>query len=355
MLLLRRLEFPSYIDFFYKITTENCSLVFIKPENLTKTELVEKFKILSSSKSLKDLKKDEVNKVNKDENKITFKDFLKTYYSKISSFIFKFKILITKITLFTILIKYLRKIKLMSFIFRIINYILLSTFGIFISDIYGLKEIIVQIEYYWMEYVNFIHESKIYKTLVKIFYFVNDNKSEVIENKSEIINDKVVENKFESKIIKSELPSSGTELKNEKIIHDKTSGGNEKENWFELNKYYLIGLSIISLGLIYICWDSIMELFKNVTPDLGKDEDGSNTSNSPVFTTHQEEYENYFKELDSNQEMYDLDVIRNQNKSTIVDYSDVEKTKWEDSPITPKASTSNLPKTERIMMPISKK
>ena len=67
-----------------------------------------------------------------------------------------------------------------------------------------------------MEYVNFIHESKIYKTLVKIFYFVNDNKSEVIENKSEIINDKVVENKFESKIIKSELPSSGTELKNEK-------------------------------------------------------------------------------------------------------------------------------------------
>jgi hypothetical protein len=28
----------------------------------------------------------------------------------------------------------------------------------------------------------------------------------------------------------SDLPSSGSELKNEKIIHDKTSGGNEKEN-----------------------------------------------------------------------------------------------------------------------------
>jgi hypothetical protein len=46
-------------------------------------------------------------------------------------------------------------------------------------------------------------------------------------------------------------------LKNEKIIHDKTSGGNEKENWFELKTYFLIGLSIISLGLIYIYWDSI--------------------------------------------------------------------------------------------------
>ena len=34
----------------------NNGLVFIKPENLTKTELVEKFKELSSSKSLKDLK-----------------------------------------------------------------------------------------------------------------------------------------------------------------------------------------------------------------------------------------------------------------------------------------------------------
>jgi hypothetical protein len=77
-----------------------------------------------------------------------------------------------------------------------------------------------------MEYVNFIHESKIYKTLVKIFNVVNDeNKSEIIENKSELIKDK-------SEVIKdnSELPSSGRELKNEKIMNDKTSEGNGKEN-----------------------------------------------------------------------------------------------------------------------------
>jgi hypothetical protein len=61
---------------------------------------------------------------------------------------------------------------------------------------------------------------------VKIFNIVTDeNKSEVIEDKS-----KVVENKFESEIIKSEIPSNGRELKNEKIIHDKSSGGDEKEN-----------------------------------------------------------------------------------------------------------------------------
>jgi hypothetical protein len=84
-----------------------------------------------------------------------------------------------------------------------------------------------------MKYVNFIHESKIYKTLVKIFHLVNDeNKSEVIENKSEIIEDKskVIEDKSKSKLNNSEIPSSGKELKNEKIIHDKTSRGDTKEN-----------------------------------------------------------------------------------------------------------------------------
>jgi hypothetical protein len=125
----------------------NNGLVFIKPENLTKTELVEKFKELSSSKSLDELKNIK-NTDKKDEDKITIKEFLKSYYLRFSGFIFKFKNLITKIALFTILIKYFRKIRIIKFIFRIINYIFLSTFGICISDTYGLKEIITQIEYY---------------------------------------------------------------------------------------------------------------------------------------------------------------------------------------------------------------
>jgi len=289
----------------------------------------------------------------KDEDKITFKDFLKYYYFRLSGFIFKFKNLITKIALFTIFMKYFRKFRIMRTMFRIINYIFLSTLGIFISDIYGFKEIIAQIEYYWMEYVNFIHESKIYKTLVKIFHLVNDeNKSEVIENKSEIIEDKskVIENKSKSKLNDSEIPSSGKELKNEKIIHDKTSRGNTKENWFEINNYYWIALSIVSLTLIYFYWDSIMELFKNVKPD----DDGSTTTDSIVFQSHEEEYKKYFKEQSLNEELYDLDVIKSQNKGKSIDYIDVENTKWEDSP-TPKASSSKLPETHGVMLPISKK
>ena len=315
----------------------NNGLVFIKPENLTKTELVEKFKELSSSKSLKDLKNIK-NEDKKDENKITIRKFLKSYYLRLSALFLKFKNLIAKIALFTILIKYLRKIKLMRFIFRIVNYIFLSTFGIFITDIYGLKEIIAQIEYYWMEYVNFIHESKIYKTLVKIFHVVSE------EDKS-----KVIENKSETKINNYELPSSGTELKNEKIIHDKTSGGNEEKNWLN-NDLLILGLSIVSLGLIYIYWDSLIELFKNIKPD----DDGS-TTDSPIFLSHDEEYKKYFKEIETHEELYDLEVIRDQDNAKTVDYIDVENTKWEDSPITPKASTSKLPETHGVMLPISKK
>jgi hypothetical protein len=83
-----------------------------------------------------------------------------------------------------------------------------------------------------MGYVNFISESKIYKTLIKIFNVVmGENKSEIIEDKSEIHKiPKVDENKLESKIINSEIPSSGEQLKNEKIIYDKSSGENEKGN-----------------------------------------------------------------------------------------------------------------------------
>src|SRR6266566_4247421 len=124
----------------------NNGLVFIKPENLSKTELVEKFKKLSSSKTLKELKNIK-NEDKKDEDKIS----IKAFYLRLSGLILKIKnviIFMNKIALFAILIKYLGKIKIMRIIFRIINYISLTTFGILITDIYGLKEIIAQIEYY---------------------------------------------------------------------------------------------------------------------------------------------------------------------------------------------------------------
>ena len=95
ILIVLIITIEPFINFIFKN-----GLIFIKPENLTKTELVEKFKEFSSSKLLKDLKTLKQNPNKKDEDKkdtdkITIKDFLKSYYFKFLGFIFKFKILIT--------------------------------------------------------------------------------------------------------------------------------------------------------------------------------------------------------------------------------------------------------------------
>jgi hypothetical protein len=84
----------------------------------------------------------------KKKNKIRIKDFLKSYFLDYRNYFLKFKNLIIKLALFSILMKYFRKIKLMRIIIKSINYIFLSTFGIIFTDIYGLTEIIAQIEYY---------------------------------------------------------------------------------------------------------------------------------------------------------------------------------------------------------------
>jgi hypothetical protein len=347
-------------------------LVFIKPENLTKTELLAKFKELSSSKSLEDLKNIKNNEDKKDEDekdKITIKDFLKSYYLRLTDIIFKLKKLISKIVLFTILIKYFRKIKIMRFIIRIMNYIFLSTFGILITDIYGLKEIITLIEYYWMGYVNFIHESKIYQTLVKIFHVIKEsdvNSENEIKSKIES-NPKINQVKSEnSEIIVNkesyDFPSSDQKFKKEKTWDVENNWGDSKnievdKAPFYKNTYFLIGLSIISLGLIYIYWDSINELFKNVKPSDSSDINPSNSSsgsNTPIYKDPHDEYREYFRELETNQELYDLDVIKSLNKGKTIDYSDVENSKWEDSPTTPKPSSSKLPDTDKIIVPFPK-
>jgi len=82
-------------------------------------------------------------------------------------------------------------------------------------------------------------------------------------------------------------------------------------------------------------------------PDLG----GNENSDSNLLD-YQEEYSNYFKELDTNEELYDLEVIRAQSNK--IEYLDVENSKWVDSPTTPKASSSKLPSSQSVMLPVSK-
>jgi hypothetical protein len=65
-------------------------------------------------------------------------------------------------------------------------------------------------------------------------------------------------------------------------------------------------------------------LFKNVKPD---DDDGNTRTKSPDFLDYEEEYKQYFKEKSINEELYDLEVIRSQNKGKTIEYIDVENIK----------------------------
>jgi hypothetical protein len=55
--------------------------------------------------------------------------------------------------------------------------------------------------------------------------------------------------------------------------------------------------------------------------------------------------------------LYNLDLIKDQISSGNLDYSDVNLEKWTESakssPSTPKPSTSKLPSTDTIMLPMS--
>lgn len=84
-----------------------------------------------------------------------------------------------------------------------------------------------------------------------------------------------------------------------------------------------------------------------------KPDSGSNNQNTiPNITDFSEEYLDYFKEIETNEEIYDLETIK--SSSSTVDYSDIQLDKWTESPTTPKAGPSKLPAKEVLMIPISK-
>lgn len=215
--------------------------------------------------------------------------------------------------------------------------------------------------------MDFIHETKIYKVLVKIFKVVKESDVKIDEEtniKIETIKSEDMKNSetMETKEV-YDFPSGGERIETKEIVNNKNNRWNfedtkiekEIESPFYKNMYFVIGFSIVCFSLIYIYWDSISELFKNSKPDEGGNAGISSPTQSPVpeILEPREQYNEYFVEKEEN--ILDYTDGCNKIKKGIVDYIDVENIKWESSPTTPKASTSKLPKTQSIMLPISKK
>jgi hypothetical protein len=287
-----------------------------------------------------------------------------------------------KLTLLSLIIKYFRKYKFIRKILLFFNWIILSLFGISIIDIYDSNFVLYLIES--------IRSSHLYKVLIEIL----ENKVDNIENKVDNIENKVkiIENKVEksrefqkntisegsikkangiqkeinwsnrqiNRNIVEEINNNPESLRKEYIpTENQLEDNNDKINY---KRYFLIGSIIILSGLTWFFWDDIkpflnLNYFKKRKPDNSSPSDNTNNS-IPDIKDYNEEYSKYFKEIEVNEELYDLEQIRSQNESKPVDYSDVEIEKWTDSPTTPKASSSKLPSkltsNEKIMIPITK-
>ena len=91
------------------------------------------------------------------------------------------------------------------------------------------------------------------------------------------------------------------------------SRGFNKQEIIENNYFYkklsiLIGLVVLS-GLTWFFWDDIKPFLNSIKkPDLGGIDDNDETI--PNIRDYETEYNNYFKTLDENMEIYDLEVIR---------------------------------------------
>lgn len=264
----------------------NNSLVLMKPENLSKSQLIEKYKELSSEKTL-----DNSNKSN--ENKSLITDLLKSYFWKLVKSLPRFYILIGKIGLFSFLFKILKQIKVLRVILHGINSVILLIFGIAYSDIYGFAQLFDKISYYWDQYVVFIHETKIYKILVKILKGFKDedlpvSKIEEITKEIELPENKITFKESEEEFLfSSESKNERNEItnfENNKWDIRNTEKIESSDKPFYHNQFLIIAVSIISLSLIYHYWDNIYDFFVNFLDNIKPDDNSDSLLNNKPET-----------------------------------------------------------------------
>lgn len=307
--------------------------------------------------NLNKLNKDQlINKIQEQENIITPKSYGTQIFMALKSLIIGINGLILKFTFITLIIKFFKKYKFIRKILLFFNWIILSLFGISVLDIYDTNLVSYSIEW--------IRSTHLYKILIELFENNSENIEKVEAHKPII--EKIQENKVDS----SKSISMRSDYQRDRKIDTETWGTFERSvrktsekiednpwiNKEEIINYKNFGIliSLIVLGSLgWFFWDDNKPLlslnyFRKRKPDTSENIE----NNSTKFLDYEEEYSNYFKILETNEEIYDLETIK--SSPSVVNYSDVEIEKWNESPTTPKAGPSKLPSKEVLMIPISK-
>lgn len=327
----------------HQLFHENNSIFFYKLENLKKAELIDKIQEIDSKKHLE---KSTI-------NKLSLSEIRKLYFKKVIFLISKMWTFLSKLTIFSIFLKVILNFKLMRFIWILFSSLITFVFGLAYSEIYGFKVIFDEIMNYFSYAIDYIHGFKFYHILTKILTSIKNVNEESIKDQTNTI-ESVIKTEVKetpSSFMTTNNPSStGNEISvTENKVNNRWDNKQEVINEYR-NKYSILICLFLLAGLTWFLWDDIKLLLSSISP--GKPDLGGNEDNKSGFLDYQEEYFHYFKELEVNDNLYDLEVIRAQSNK--VEYLDVENSKWVDSPTTPKASSSKLPSSQGVMLPISK-
>lgn len=217
--------------------------------------------------NLKNIKKDQlINKIQELQTE-SDKNKNKSLFLIMIDYLINYKNWLLKLTLISYTILFIRKYSLFKKFWSIISMAFTFVFGISLYDIYGWN--------LFNEILNFIRQSWLYEYFSTLLTSKESNQEiKIIEEKENILlnKNKIEDNKEELENVTNRY----WETEMDEISNIKDNRNNlrdyEIDKPFYYNKYFIIGLSIISLSLIYFFWENITDLFnKNKDIDPGSD------------------------------------------------------------------------------------
>ena len=253
----------------------------------------------TKSMDLKNIKKDQlINKIQELQTE-SDKNKNKSLFLIIIDYLINYKNWLLKLTLISYMILFIRKYSLFKKFWSIISMAFTFVFGISLYDIYGWN--------LFNEILNFIRQSWLYEWFSTLLTSKENNQEiEIIKENILLNENKIEDNKQELENVTNRYWE--TEMNEISNIENNRNNLRDYEidKPFYYNKYFIIGLSIITLSLIYYYWENITNLFSKdidpgsdsgtIRPDIIQNEIELQDNSNLNFTRLEESHEKLSKE-----------------------------------------------------------
>lgn len=284
----------------------------------TKAELISKFKKL--------------------ENKNSNNNSNQSLFSKILAFISYFKGLIFKFTIISIIIKTFKKYSLFNKIFRFINWIILTIFGISLIDNFPF-DFTKEIRYILSGIITYFSNTHFYTFIASLF----STKEDVTIQKVSLRDRPLIEG-FSDETTRNEIKSK----RNSKISEWLKPEPEIKEDESNNTKYYVMGAMLILACLSWYYWDEIRTVTPAITnyfrrprpgnDGIGNDNTGMNNGLNQPSLNNRPAIEDRLKNLVSSNNSDPSQIELQDNTQNIASSSNI---KLEDTPSSSSSSMSH--------------